>query len=170
MKSTSANFFSVLLFFLSGIFTGCSMEYILEYILPMENLFINKPYEIVFTVSNNSITKNEPFEVTIRLCYKELEENTVYAMRVFDNARIEPLEGNLLESNDRNALILGFVEPDAQTEYNEDEPYASNPYCKFRVEFLEAGTYELCVKRVFKDFDYIDFSDGCLIRYRINVR
>ena len=127
----------------------------------------NNPEYLDFELSDNTIVPNEPVELTIRLCYKKLREDTVYAMEVLDNVKAVPIEGKLLNSRAENAKVLEFTEPEDQTN-NVEESDTSYPYCKLLLEFSESGVYELCFRRTDKDFDHIDF-DTVAIVYRITV-
>lgn len=135
---------------LSICFTGCPF---------MEQLPRNDKY-LEFDFSKENIKINEPVELILRLCYRDLDEDEICAIKVLDNVNIQVLEGKIFEYNDKNAILVEFVQPQNQTILDDESSYDMTPFCKLGLTFKEAGNYNLWFRRTYKDNPNTSFMSG----------
>ena len=141
MRKTTLLFYAISLFFLSGIFTGCSMEnFALVYDVKL----------LDYEMSKETIQPSEPVELTSRWCFGDLDDDEVFSIKRLDNLNMELIDGELCK-DDENAMFVKFIQPQNDSSFSNDEAYAFCPYCKLCLLFNKSGSYKLKIIRTKSD-------------------
>ena len=159
MRKTRFLSFVILLFFSIFVFTSCPLDYVVF----MEN----HPKYLDFELSDNTIVPNIPVELTIRWCLGNLEDDEIFSIKRLDNLNMELIEGDLYNDSN-NAIFVKFIQPNENSSSDNDDAYTLYPYCKLRMSFSEAGSYELRFLHTTEDVMDADFTGGYMYKV-INV-